>query len=295
MRANSKSGTSWADWISDRILRAIIWTMGLLPYRRRIPLMGWIMRALIAPIAGYNRRSDTNLKLIFPDMPAKRRAEIVAKVADNMGRTIIENYSTREFLTRMADTQPTGAGYKAIETAQKSGQAVILVSGHFGNYESARAALVARGYDVGGLYRAARNKYFNEHYAQTMLAFGGPVFEQGRKGTAGFVRHLKSGGLLVLLFDQHVSNATPLPFLGQPAATATSAAQLALRYDALLIPFYGTRQGNGLDFDIEFEAPIPHSDAETMTRAMNASLEARIHAHPEQWFWIHRRWKVGRR
>ncbi len=138
------------------------------------------------------------------------------------------------------------------------------------------------------------NKYFNAHYAQTMLAYGGPIFEQGQRGTAGFVRHLKGGGLLVLLFDQNVVRGKRLPFLGRPAATATSAAQLALRYNALLIPFYGTRRENGLDFDIEFEAPIPHSDPETMTIAMNTSLEAHIQEKPEQWFWIHRRWKVGR-
>ncbi len=283
------------DWSSNLVLRAIIGTMLLLPYRIRVPAMGWVVRNILAPVAGYNKRSAENLEFIYPDMPTERRRKIVAGVADNMGRTFIENYSTKNFIARIARTEPVGAGLDAIEKARKSGQPIILVSGHFGNYEAPRAALVARGYNVGGLYRAARNKYFNAHYAQTMLAFGGPIFEQGQRGTSGFVRHLKQGGLLVLLFDQNVIRGESLPFLGRPAATATSAAQLALRYNALLIPFYGTRRENGLDFDIEFEAPIPHSDPKTMTMAMNSSLEARIQKNPGQWFWIHRRWKVGRR
>jgi KDO2-lipid IV(A) lauroyltransferase len=124
-----------------------------------------------------------------------------------------------------------------------------------------------------------------------MEAFGGPVFPQGPRGTAGFVRHLKAGGQLVLLFDQFVIEAAPMDFMGKPAHTATSAAELSLRYKADLIPFYATRDPNGLDFAIELEPPIPPSDPVTMTMALNRSLEARIRAHPGQWFWIHRRWK----
>ncbi|MEO0745646.1 MAG: lysophospholipid acyltransferase family protein, partial [Pseudomonadota bacterium] len=82
-----------------------------------------------------------------------------------------------------------------------------------------------------------------------------------------------------------------LQFMGHDAQTAVSAAELALRYKALLIPFYGIRRTDGLSFDCVMEAPIPHSDAETMTQAMNDSLGARIRAHPEQWFWVPRRWR----
>ena len=191
----------------------------------------------------------------------------------------------------MAKNTPQGPGFEALQAAAEVGQAVVLVTGHFGNYEAARACLVARGYDIGGLYRDMKNPYFNEHYVKTMEAFGGPVFPQGRRGTAGFVRHLKDGGQLVLLFDQHVFAAPKLDFLGVPAKTALSAAELALRYDALLIPFYGIRQDDGVSFDAVLEAPVPHTDATTMTQALNDSLGARIIAHPEQWFWVHRRWR----
>ena len=161
-----------------------------------------------------------------------------------------------------------------------------------GSKQRLTAALVARGYDIGGLYRDMKNPYFNAHYVKTMEAFGGPVFPQGRKGTAGFVRHLKGGGQLVLLFDQHVLFAPVLDFMGEPARTALSAAELALRYDALLIPFYGIRQADGLSFETVLEAPVPHSDPVTMTQALNDSLSDRIRQAPEQWFWVHRRWRA---
>ncbi|MFN3282251.1 MAG: lysophospholipid acyltransferase family protein [Tabrizicola sp.] len=273
--------------------RGLIGLALALPYRRRVPLVGWLMRRVIGPVAGYTSRARENLALVWPDLPPHEREAIAAAALDNAGRTLIENYSTRDFLARAAAIEPEGPGYAALIAARNAGRPVILVSGHFGNYEAARAALVARGFQIGGLYRNLSNRYFNAHYVRTMQAFGGPVFPQGRSGTAGFVRHLKAGGQLVLLFDQDVSGAPVLPFLGQPARTALSAAELALRLRADLIPFFATRQPDGLGFRVELDAPIPHEAPEAMMQAVTRALEARVHAHPGQWFWIHRRWKGG--
>ena len=282
---------NFRHWLQNLFLRSLIGLALLLPYALRVPFFGALMRRVIAPVIGYRARALDNLALIWPGMAPTERQAIAAQVADNVGRTLIENYSSKDFMDRMKRIDPVGPGMAALVAARSKGQPAILVTGHFGNYEAARASLVAQGFAVGGLYRAARNSYFNAHYVRTMEAFGGPVFAQGRRGTAGFVRHLRGGGQLVLLFDQDVRGAPQIDFLGQPARTATSAADLALRYDALLIPFYATRLPDGLSFAIDLEAPIAHSDAATMTAALSASLEVRVRANPEQWFWIHRRWK----
>ncbi|WP_289091390.1 lysophospholipid acyltransferase family protein [uncultured Sulfitobacter sp.] len=279
-------------YLTNAFIVGLIRLALVLPYKARIAFVGWVVQHVIGPVAGYRARALDNLAMIWPQMPQERRAEIASKCLNNVGRSFIENYSARDFPKRMAKNTPTGAGVAALEKAAEQGKPVILVTGHYGNYEAMRACLVARGYDIGGLYRNMKNPYFNAHYVQTMEAFGGPVFPQGRRGTAGFVRHLKDGGQLVLLFDQHVFGAPALDFLGQPANTALSAAELALRYDALLIPFYGIRQADGVSFDTVLEAPVPHSDAVTMTQALNDSLTARVKADPEQWFWVHRRWRI---
>ena len=271
--------------------RGLIGLALALPYRWRVGFGGWLVRRVVGPLAGYRTRARANLALVWPDRPEAERNAIAEAALDNAGRTLIENYSAAAFQTRAAATQPQGPGYGALIAARDAGRPVILVSGHFGNYEAARAALVARGFEIGGLYRNLRNRYFNAHYVRTMEAFGGPVFPQGRAGTAGFVRHLKAGGQLVLLFDQDMATGVALPFLGRPARTALSAAELALRLKAELIPFFAIRQPDGLDFRVELDAPIPHSDAETMMRQVTAALEQRVLAHPGQWFWIHRRWK----
>ena len=106
------------------------------------------------------------------------------------------------------------------------------------------------------------------------------------------MKHLKSGGELIILNDQHDMNAPVLQFMGRPARTTLSPAELALRFNALVIPYFAIRQPDGLTFRCIMEAPIPHTDAETMTQEMNDRLAARIRANPEQWFWVPRRWRV---
>lgn len=280
------------DYVSNLAIEAII-TVGLaLPYPWRVKTVGRIMQHIVGPLAGYRARALDNLALIWPDKPLAERKAIASRCLNNVGRTFIENYSSQQFPARLADNLLQGEGVAALEAAAAQNRPVILVTGHYGNYEAVRAALVARGYDVGGLYRNMRNPYFNAHYVRTMEAFGGPVFPQGRQGTTGFVRHLKQGGQLILLFDQHVRRAPVMDFLGQPAHTAVSAAELALRYNAVLIPFYGIRRADGLSFDTILEAPIAHSKPHQMTQELTDSLARRIRDDPTQWFWVHRRWRA---
>lgn len=253
--------------------------------------MGWLVRRVLGPALGYRKRSERHLAYIYPDMPTTQRRQIAERALDNLGRTLIENYSLPDLRQRLASTQPSGAGLDAWRAARDQGRAVIFVTGHFGNHDACRIALNAQGAQIGALYRPMTNAFFNAHYVRSLEEVGGTMFPQGRNGTMKFMRHLKSGGSATLLFDLNVWGAPKLPFLGKPAQTATSAAEMALRTDALVIPYFATRRANGLDFDLEIEAPIAPASPEEMTREMNRRLEARIAAHPEQWFWVHRRWK----
>jgi KDO2-lipid IV(A) lauroyltransferase len=147
---------------------------------------------------------------------------------------------------------------------------------------------------MGGLYRLMNNPYFNDHYVASVEGVGGPAFPRDRRGLAGFVKNLREGGQGAMLIDQYFHRGAQLDFLGQPAPTALSAGEMALKYDALLVPIYAERQPNGLDFQVTVEAPIPPSDPVRMTQALNDSLSARVRANPAQWFWVHRRWKPAR-
>ena len=285
---------SWQDWCVDRILRGMIWGTLRLPLSVRLWVMGNLVSKVVAPLAGYRKRAIDNLTHIWPEMDAAEKREIADAVADNAGRTMIENYDVKGLLSRMKDAPIKGAGYDAVLKAKEAGQPVLFVTGHFGNFEAPRAALVARGFEIGGLYRPMKNAFFNEHYAQNMHALSGPVFEQGRRGTMGLIKHIREGGMAVLLFDVYDSAGAKIEFLGQPAPTLTSAAEIAMKTGALLVPFFGTRHEDGVSFDIEFEAPVAHGDPVAMMTEVTKRLEARIYEKPSQWFWIHRRWKPKR-
>jgi len=283
MEPAKTSNEGRADWLADKALRALISSVLMLPYETRVSMMGRALRSAIGPLVGYRKRAEENLSLIYPDLDAEKRRKIAEGVCDNFGRTIIENYSYADLSERLTNTALLGDGLDALKEAKSQKRPVIFVTGHFGNHEVPRHLLTQAGYDVGGLYRKMSNPYFNEHYAKTMTSWGGPVFEQGRSGTMGFARHLKSGGMGTLLFDVNMSGGIPIPFLGRTAMTAPSTAELALRFDALVLPYFGTRQSDGLSFTAEIEAPVLGQDVtEMMTR---------VEKTPEQWFWVHRRWK----
>jgi KDO2-lipid IV(A) lauroyltransferase len=293
--SDDRTAFSLRHWLQDRFLRGLIWSLMRLPYRMRVPLCGWAVSKIVAPVAGYRKRIRDNLAYVLPDLPKDEVERIVRTVPDNVGRTIIEIYSGAEFIAHAVSHPLTGSGVEALEEANKAGRPVILVTGHFGNYDASRAALIARGCRVGALYMPMTNSFFNEHYEQAIGNIGRPLFPRGKKGLAEMVRHLRGGGMLGMLVDQHMGHGAPLTFFGKTALTALSAADLALKYDALLIPTYGIRGEDGLSFTIVVEAPIPHSTPEKMTQALNDSLEALVRHHLDQWFWIHRRWKGGQR
>ncbi|OAN77114.1 hypothetical protein A8B78_14755 [Jannaschia sp. EhC01] len=290
----STPGRTPSDWIIDRLWRGLIWVALRLPHRVRVAVMGWLFRTVVGPLTGRKRQAEKNLAMVCPDMPAAQRAQITRAVLDNVGRVVMENYATPHQMTRALTWQPTGPGWAAAEQARAQGRPILFISGHYGNYQAGRAALNARGYRMGGLYRPLNNDYLNAHYIATIEDVGGGAFTRDRRGLAGFVKHLRSGAQGAILIDQYLFDGPIFDFMGHPAPTSTAAAEMALKYDALLVPIYSTRLENGLDFRIELEAPVPHTDAETMTQTLNDSLTARVHAAPEQWFWVHNRWKPER-
>jgi Kdo2-lipid IVA lauroyltransferase/acyltransferase len=273
------------------VFLALVGLLNLMPYALRVRLGGVVFARVVAPLAGYRRRIENNLRLIFPAMPEAERAAVTAATARNIGRMAMELLSPKGLRQRALEAPVTGPGWDAMQVAQAAGRPIILVSGHFGNYDVIRAGTIARGFRVGGIYRALNNPYFNRYYLRNISTIGTPLFERGRRGIGEMVRFLRGGGTVAMLIDQHMHKGEPLDFMGQTAMTALSAAEMALKYDALLVPCYGIRRKDGLSFEAVFEAPIAHTTAVEMTQALNNSLQARIEQNIDQWFWIHRRWK----
>jgi KDO2-lipid IV(A) lauroyltransferase len=236
-------------------------------------------------------RFDREVSLVFSDMPRGERARMSRDMGRHMGQTLFEIYHCAEFQTRQDTFRFSGPGLAALEKARAAGKGALIVSGHFGQWEAIRAVLKSRGMETGAVYRPQTNRHYQRRLLAGIEAGGKPILETGRLGTKALVRHLREGGFMAILLDEKYAEGVRIPFLGRPALTSLAAAQLALKYDLPMVPAYGTRSADGSSFDVAFEDAIPHTDPDTMTRAFNDSLSARILANPDQWYWLLGRWK----
>lgn len=284
-RAKMAQGNPW----TRRAILALLWFPRLLPYGPRLAVISWTMARVFAPIAGYDRRIRENLAHVLPDMPSAEVRRLTRAVPANTGRMLGEIAAGKPFIDRISRIPMTGPGLEALDAARGSGRPIIVVSGHFGNFDAARCALAQRGHDIGALYRPVDDPALDRIFHDALSRIAAPVFPRGRRGLARMVKFLRGGNTVAILIDQYVHGGAALTFFGKTAPTSLSAAEMALKYDALLVPVYGIRRG--ASFEIIAEAPIPPGTPETMTQAINDSLEARVRVDMDQWLWIHRRWK----
>ncbi|WP_170399911.1 lysophospholipid acyltransferase family protein [Ruegeria arenilitoris] len=279
-------------YVTGLFLKGVIGAMRLLPYERRIAMMGAIVRSL-APVVGITKRVRRNLELTCPELPEAEMQRICRAVPDNAGRAIMEHFSPEGFTKRQSTAKISGPGIAAFDAAVAEGRPVMMITAHFGHYLAARIALQARsGKPIGCLYRRMANPYFNDAYVEAFYRTGAPMFEQGRRGMVEMVRSLKKGGIIAIVSDLHAHGGEELTFFGKPAVTSILNAELAIKFKAELIPCYAIRQPNGIDFEIVLHDPVPHTDPKTMTQFTNDDLEVVVRQHMGQWFWIHRRWKA---
>ncbi|MCY3983965.1 MAG: lysophospholipid acyltransferase family protein [Roseovarius sp.] len=263
-----------------------------LPYKFRVAFGGWLTSNIIAPILGYRRRIRINLAYACPELPKSEVKRLIRKVPDNVGRNIVELYSP-EFSTRARNSKVEGPGIEIARAAIAENRPAIMITGHFGNFNAARMAVVEQGLNVGIFYRRLSNRTYNGHYVRAMSELSEPMFEQSPIGIVRMIRHLRAGGVVAILNDLNVQDGYPLDFFGKPALTSLSPAEMALRFNAPLITGWGLRDKNGIDFKIITDDEIPPSDPLTMTREFNRRLEQRVRENMDQWFWVHRRWKDG--
>ena len=263
----------------------------LLPYAMRVRFVGWIVQTVLAPLSGWNKRVHANLDLVTPEMPEAEKRRIAARVANNVGRTLIEIYSGDAFLARVKNAPQSGPGVQALKEARFQSRPIVLLTAHIGNYDAVRGSLAQAGHTMAALYKPMRNVSFNDHYVKAVEHIASPVYPTTGRGIASLIAHLRDGGTIGIVGDIGATGAPLLSFFDTPAHTPTSAAEWAVKYDALLIPIYGLRQPDGLTFKIYVDEPIPHGTPEDMMQAYNDSVEAITRENMDQWFWIHKRWK----
>jgi KDO2-lipid IV(A) lauroyltransferase len=246
------------------------------------------------------RRSVTERQIhfAFPDLGERDVRRVARAAYAHLGRTAIEAallpMQPREFLLELPDVL---TGWNVVEEALAEGRGMILVSGHVGNWELGGSWLAAKGLNVAGVARRQRNPLFEKYIGQTRANLGIRIIHEAEAVRIA-PRHLRSGGTLGLLADQGVRGlaSTYVPFFGKPARTPRGPAVLSIRLDTPLVFGAGYRKPDG-HFHFVFERiPAPRSgdlehDVQQMVMGYTEALERAIRRAPEQYFWMHQRWK----
>jgi KDO2-lipid IV(A) lauroyltransferase len=274
-----------------------------LPYKTASLVGGKIARTfgVLLPVC---QVADSNLRRIFPSYSAKERREIIAGVCDNLGRLVGEMPKLHTLPIVDDATKCPATPHIFVENADlfkgfhAQQQNVLFVSAHLGNWEV--LARIAEHYDMPFIrvFRKANNPFVNSLIQRNRRSVEGGFAPKGAKGSRMLLKALKSKKNLGFLIDQKMNDGLEVPFFGHPAMTASGVVDLAVRYTLPIVPAQCIREENG-SFHLIMHPPLIIEEG-TLDDAKRVAVLTQLHTlfeewirqHPEQWLWVHRRWKT---
>jgi KDO2-lipid IV(A) lauroyltransferase len=281
----------WAAWIGV----GFIWLIAHLPFRLLMRL-GRLSGRLALHLNPERRRiAATNIALCFPELPPAEQTALVRANLCDVGMMLAEFALGWMGSDRaIANVPVTVDGLEHLEAARAAGRGVLLVGGHFSHLELS-ARLVSSRIRIAGMYRRMDSEVFEFAVLRSRLHYAEAMFD--KDDIRGTVRYLKKGGTLWYAPDQDMRSKDNVfvPFFGVRAATITATHHLARLSGALVIPFYHRRLPDDTGYAMRLGAPLtdfPSDDAELDTARVNAQIERMAREAPEQYLWVHKRFKT---
>ena len=297
----------WLEYIPVRVLFALL---GALPRRRALWVGMFIGRLGYRFAGGLRRVALRNLEIALPEKNLQQREAIALGSFENLGRVLGEltqfPRATAEKLEQLVEFQfeseasrnsPEGAAIEAV-VAKKRG--VLLLGPHLGNWEMGVFAYSAMRDHVTYLARPLDNPLIEDFTVRLRSRFGNRAIDKNNSVSKA-ISVLREGGILGVLPDVNVlpRDGVFVPFFGTLACTTSGVAMMAMRTDAVILPMCCVWEEKTGKYNVLFgklvEQPRTgdrHRDVYEMTAAFTAEMEKFIRAYPEQWLWIHKRWKV---
>ena len=277
--------------------RGAVGLFRLLPYRVSRAVVTGIFDLLGYRIGVRRRLAEKQLKDVFPEMSKAKRDRIIRNVYRNMALNVVDIYLTDdEKLYAMCRFE----NKDLVAEALSRHKGVLLITGHFGDWEAPCRMLPMEGYGLAMITKKQRNRLFDDYTNAIRERQGGTIIDM-KGALKGVLEHTGHGDLIGILIDQDAGKRGVLmDFLGKPASNWTGTAKIALRYQIPVVPGFVIRNRDGtLTFRFEkMIDPAGLNDTQEnvlqMIRAMNQALEDKIRQYPEQWFWVHKRWKGAR-
>ncbi|CAN1608100.1 K02517 lpxL, htrB; Kdo2-lipid IVA lauroyltransferase/acyltransferase [Candidatus Pelagibacterales bacterium] len=261
--------------------------------------LGEIIGKYFGPLFRKKTIAKKNILIAFPDLNEKSINEMIERMWKNIGRIFGEYIHINKFsIIDQKKIKIVFANKNNFELLKKNNKPVVFFSGHFANFELMAKCLQELGFNIGAIYRPLNNIFLNPIMEFIRKKYICPIqIEKGSNGTKKLIKHISTNGPLALMIDQRLSSSIRVPFFNQPASTTTTPAQLAIKYDALLIPVFLKRlEKTNFEFFIEEPLIINRTsdydkDIFNITQIMNKKIEEFIKRDPAHWLWSHDRWK----
>jgi len=260
----------------------------------RMHVWGTRLGALASKVLrGRDRLAMRNLRQAFPDRDVRSLRKTLDECWRHFGREVLLYLQMQNLsLDEVAALCPF-FGEQILHDAIARGKGTLLISAHWGGWEVAGLALMARVQNVRTVARPLDNELLEADLQKLRAKTGAEVVDR-RKAARVLLRGLAENGVVVLLPDQAVlpREGVLVPFLGRPAWTTPAPAKMAIRADAAIV--FAFCIPDGLRHRVEFVESIhaaEFADPVELTEHINDVISRRIRERPELWLWMHDRWK----
>jgi Kdo2-lipid IVA lauroyltransferase/acyltransferase len=241
-----------------------------------------------------------NLDLAFPAKSRKEKKRILRRLFINLGRQLAEFTLFPRYTKDNVSRSVVYEGFENFANAQARGKGVVFLTAHFGGWELSSFAHSLYGHPMNIVVRPLDNPLLDAMVVGYRGMHGNRTFSK-QDYARGLLKALKNGEVIGILMD---TNMTPpqgafVQFFGVPACTATGIARVALHTDAAVVPAFCVWDKKLGKYKICFEPAIElirtgndEADAITNTARFTNEIERYVGKYPEQWLWVHRRWKT---
>jgi KDO2-lipid IV(A) lauroyltransferase len=272
----------------------LLWLLHFLPFRM-LAWMGNALGLLLYFLAAERRNvGNINLRLCFPAMGDAERARLLRRNFMAFARSFLERsilwWSSATRIQRLIRVE----GLEHFQSAQ--GKPTLLLLPHFVALDVA-GSWVAQHINGVSVYSNQKNAYLNELLLQKRIRFGQQRIYSRQQGLRPIVKALREGTLFVYLPDQDFAarEALFIPFFGVPASTLTTVSRLAEMTGARVVPCIPRMLPHAKGYELRFYPAwdnYPTGDEVADTRRVNEFIEQRVLEMPEQYFWLHKRFKT---
>ncbi|MGA9996262.1 MAG: lysophospholipid acyltransferase family protein [Pyrinomonadaceae bacterium] len=283
------------------LARSLLGGLGTLPRSWAVCVGRGMGRLAYTVGGGLRRTGERNLALAFPEMDERERERLLRGCFRSLGRLLGEfsqfPRATRESLREMVDYDPVGLAHLRQAEGKRG---VIFLTGHIGSWEVLSFAWSALEYPLSFLVRPIDNPRVEELIESYRTRFGNRPIDK-KVAARQALRVLREGGTLGILADLNTQTREGVfvPYFGQLACTTTGVAWLALRTNAVVIPTCAVWREESQRFFFHGDPPVElvrtgdeQRDIEVNTANFTAAIERMVRKYPEQYLWIHKRFRT---